>query len=50
MKRITVFLLVLLFATSTFAQTNWFTVTFDEAKAKAEKEGKLILINFTSPT
>lgn len=50
MRKFIVLPLILLFATSAFAQTDWFKGTFDEAKAAAEKESKLILINFTSPT
>lgn len=48
MKKTIVFLLVLLFASSAFSQTNWFKGTFDEAKAKAENEEKLLLVNFFS--
>jgi len=49
MKKLFVFPLILLFAASAFAQgTEWFKGTFDEAKAKAEKEGKLILLDLTS--
>lgn len=51
MKKLFVISIILLFAASAFAQgTDWFTGTFAEAKATAEKEGKLLLINFTSPT
>lgn len=48
MKKLFVISIILLFATSTFTQTNWFKGIFDEAKVTAEKEGKLILLNLTS--
>jgi len=49
MKKVVTFLFILLFASSAFAQSSvWFDGSFDDAKAKAEKEGKLILINFYS--
>ncbi len=50
MKKGLPILLILLFAVSAFAQESvWFEGTFDEAKVKAEKENKLLLINFDSP-
>jgi len=49
MKKLFVISIILLFSASAFAQgTDWFDGTFDEAKAKAEKEGKLILLDLTS--
>ena len=49
MKKVVTFLLILLFASTVFAQSSvWFDGSFDDAKAKAEKEGKIILINFYS--
>lgn len=47
MKKVVTFLFILLFATSVFAQKSiWFDGTFDEAKEKAQKEGKLILVDY----
>lgn len=47
MKKVTAFLLMLLFASSSFAQTSiWFNGTYDDAKAKAQQENKLIFIDF----
>lgn len=48
MKKLIVILLLLLCAISSSAQTKWFNGSFDEAKALAEKEGKLLLINFSA--
>ena len=43
-------LMIFLFISLTFANgTEWFKGSFDEAKVKAAKEGKLILIHFSSP-
>ena len=42
--------IIFLFAALTFANgTEWFKGSFDEAKVKAAKEGKLILVHFYSP-
>ena len=42
--------IILLFAALSFAKgTEWFKGSFDEAKEKAAKEGKLILVHFYSP-
>jgi len=49
MRKLVTFLLILLFATSAFGQSSvWFNGSFDDAKKKAENEGKLLLINFYS--
>lgn len=48
MKKLIILPLLILFTTSAFAQTNWFTGSLDEAKALAAKEGKLLLLNFTA--
>jgi len=48
MKYFLTFLLVLIFPFTIYAQTNWFTGTFDEAQVLAQKEGKRIFIHSTS--
>lgn len=47
MRKFLSLIFVFLFLTAAFANgTEWFKGSFDEAKAKAVKEGKLILIHF----
>ena len=49
MKKTFVIFLLLMFSTMAFAKgTIWFQGSFDEAKAKAATEDKLILIDFFS--
>ena len=49
MKKVFAFMIALLFASSAFAQsTVWFKGTFDEAKAKAAQDNKLLLTFFDS--
>ena len=49
MKKLSLILLLLLFATTVFASgTVWFQGSFDEAKQKAVSESKLILVDFVS--
>lgn len=48
-KKFLSFASILLLITAVFANgTEWFKGSFDEAKAKAAKEGKLIIIHFFS--
>ncbi|MFC1564103.1 hypothetical protein ACFL6G_04160 [candidate division KSB1 bacterium] len=50
MKKGLTILFLLIFAATAFAQESvWFDGSFDEAKTKAEKENKFLLINFDSP-
>jgi hypothetical protein len=45
--------LILTFVLASFlyaAETVWFEGTFDEMKAEARKQGKLIVIDFSSDT
>jgi hypothetical protein len=49
MKKTFFVLLALLFAVSAFAQNSvWFEDSFDAAKAEAQKEGKLLIVDFYS--
>jgi len=51
MKKCVVFFLVFLYAGLSFAQEPvWFGGPFQDAKAQAQREGKLILIDFFSDT
>lgn len=47
MKRLALFLLLLIFVSAAFGQ-NWFKGTFDESLGKAKNEGKMVLIDFFS--
>ncbi len=50
MRKLMILSLILLFSATAFADgTEWFKGSFDEAMDLAKKEGKLILIHFTSP-
>ena len=49
MKRAIAFIVILLCAQVVFGQESvWFQGSFDDAKAQAQKEDKLILIDFFS--
>ncbi len=48
MKRLLTGILLLLFASSAFGQTSWFTGSLEEAKDAARNEKKHILLNLTS--
>jgi hypothetical protein len=51
MKRLIPIILLILFAAGAFGQTTlWFDGSFEQAQQKAEKDGKLILTFFYSPT
>ncbi len=50
MKKLLTVFFVLLFSATAFADgTKWFNGSFEDAKAKAAKEGKLILVHFWAP-
>ncbi len=49
MKKALFVLLALLFAVSAFAQSSvWSEGSFEAAKAEAQKEGKLLIVDFYS--
>jgi len=48
MKRLLTGIILLLFTSGAFGQTNWFTGSIDEAKDAARSEKKHILLNLTS--
>ena len=51
MRIATCLILVLVLASYLYAaETVWFNGTFDEMKAAAQKQGKLIAIDFSSDT
>ncbi len=47
MKKAVLFVIILMLASSAFAQ-NWFKGTLDQAVAKAKSESKLVLVDFYS--
>ncbi len=48
-QKLMIFFLILLFAVPVFAQDNvWFTGSFEEAKDKAVREDKMLMIDFFS--
>ena len=50
MKKLMTVFFIILFSANAFASgTKWFDGSFEDAKAKAAKEGKLILVHFYSP-
>jgi hypothetical protein len=50
MKKISAFSMIILLASTAFAQSNFFKGTLDEALAKARTENKKVLFDFTSYT
>lgn len=50
MKKLSLICIMMLLASSAFAQTNWFNGTFEEAKSKAQEDDKLVMLFFTGGT
>ena len=48
MKRISAFSMIILLASTAFAQSSFFKGTLDEALAKARTENKKVLLDFNS--